>query len=289
MSQDISPTTQTQDSATCSTFSTYSRKVYDDEHYKYIDELVVRYQDNIGREQAAAELIEAFQPYLNKYFRLLRDGNINVNDKDSRRFIVMFIPDSRIRAALLRRKLTTEVRLTCMQAADLLSASYETTDSDDIMQELVRILLTLADRYLQRRKRTTFAGYVFNAFRYELQRSVEKHTTNPLTYARSIIIRYNDEEYTDGSTDFTQEYDIPYEDKHLAIPDEELDTNWVYGRTCSDIFKSLSALDRLILRMYYIEGLNDTAIAETTGYHINTIHRRRRCAVECLRGLYEDS
>ena len=59
------------------------------------------------------------------------------------------------------------------------------------------------------------AGYVCNAFRYELQRSVEKHTTDPLTYARTIIIRYNDEEYVDDMTDFAQAADMSYEDEVL--------------------------------------------------------------------------
>jgi RNA polymerase sigma factor (sigma-70 family) len=290
MSRDTSPTMPTQDSATCSACSTSDhRETYDKEWYDYVDRLVVHYQDNINREEAATELIDAFQPYLNKYFRILRDGNININDKDSRKFIYMFIPDPAIRQALIRRKFTSEVKRAAYQAAGLLAASFETTPSEDIQQELIRILLTLADRYLKRRKRNSFAGYVCNAFRYELQRSVEKHTTDPLTYARTIIIRYNDEEYVDDMTDFAQAADMSYEDEYLAIPDEELDTNWIYGRTCSEIFEELSPLDRMILRMYYIEGMSDSEIADTTGYHINTIHNRRHGAIESIRDKYEDN
>jgi hypothetical protein len=260
---------------------------YSQDWYRYIDELVIRYQDNEGREEAATELLEAFKPYLTKYFRIIRSGILNLKDIDTRKFISLFIADGRIRRALCRKRLSGDVKNAAFSAAHLICSSFELTSSEDIQQQLSCILLVLANRYLQKRKRLTFAGYVFNAFRFELYRTVEVHTTDPLTYASSLIITYNDGEFIEETTDFAISTEF-LQARYIAIPDEELDTNWIYGLTCHDWFLEFTPLERLILRMSYVDGLSDMEISKRTGYHINTINRRRNAAKKELMKYKQD-
>jgi DNA-directed RNA polymerase specialized sigma24 family protein len=86
----------------------------------------------------------------------------------------------------------------------------------------------------------------------------------------------------DENTDFTKDPLFLRDQPMVAIPHEELDINWVYGYTCSEAFEQFTPLDRKILRMRYVEGLSDAEIARTTGYHINTINRRRNQSKKAL-------
>jgi len=257
--------------------------------YTHIDQLVIDYQDNENREKAITKLIQAFQPYLMKYFKLLRDGRINLKDVDSRKFIGMFVANSQIRKALSKSRLTPDAKNAAYQAAHFISANLQYTSSEDIMQELICILLTLANNYLKTRKKLTFAGYVFNAFRYYLYRHLRPYTTDPLTYASNLIIRYNDNEYSEDENAY-EDIDPYQESNYLTAPYEDLDINWIYGKTCSSIFSALSPLDRLILRMSYIDGVSDTEIAAKTGFHLNTINKRRNSAIKLIaENAYENN
>ncbi len=63
---------------------------------------------------------------------------------------------------------------------------------------------------------------------------------------------------------------------------EELDSHWIYG-ACSEIFTDLTPLDRLIIKMFYLDKFTDIEIAKITGYHRNWIGIKRRRAVETIR------
>ena len=71
--------------------------------------------------------------------------------------------------------------------------------------------------------------------------------------------------------------DMTYENE-MGIPD----ISWITGENCSEIFASLSPLERKLIIKYYLEDYNDRQIAEEFGMHINTVNQKRRRAVLAL-------
>ena len=257
------------------------------EDYKYVDSLIEQYQSGENQDEAIDELIKLFKPYLNKFFNIIRKGQLNLKDYDSRMFISMFIDDSNIRRDLARNRQPSSVQHEAHMKAEWLADAFKRTDNEDIMQDLKTVLITQANRFTKKKKRVGFVGYLNNSFRFELRRVLDSHTRDPLTYSSTRIISYNDTENIDNGSNFA---DTPYfmEDEYLAIMDEELDINWIYGSTCHPVFKNLAPLDRLILRMSHLENMSDVEISRKTGFHVNTIRKRKKKAIKDIEKKMEE-
>lgn len=247
--------------------------------YKSIDELVLRYQN--GDEKAGEELISLFYPYLLKYFKLLTEGTLDLSDKDSRKFICLFIDDAEVRKKLKRVYQPAEVRHQAYLTATMLSKNCKGINPDDLMQELTFILLRIAKRYKKKKKRVNFCGYLYNAFRYELFRTISKIIANPLVLFSESNISYYDESYI-NTKDNIENNPLIYINEPVMLIDEELGNSWIRGLTAGEGFEQLTPLQRLILKLRYQEGMKDTEIAERTGYHRNTIRQMREEAIKIL-------
>jgi DNA-directed RNA polymerase specialized sigma24 family protein len=250
------------------------------EWYDHIDDLVIEFQE--GNNECGHEIIEALNPYLVKFARIMQEGFINLKDKDTRKFISLFIADKETRKKLARYYQSTEVRYEAYKAASLIAQACSCMTQEDVDQELKTILLTLARRWKKTDNRRNFCGYVYNSFRYELYRSLSEITKNPLTYRSVDNIRYNDEEniiYSDID-------DVTLDDLIILVCPEDLDNSWVRGLTCSDGFLQLTPLQRFIVREYYINGFTDQMIADKVSMHINTIRINRNKSINILREYY---
>jgi hypothetical protein len=104
-------------------------------------------------------------------------------------------------------------------------------------------------------------------------------------------IRYNlNDEETNKLID---NIDIESRIKSSTIPttmlSNDLDLNWINGITTNDLFSILKPIDREILLLYYINGLNDTMIAKKLRYsYRETITRRRIKAIERIEQYGKD-
>jgi hypothetical protein len=95
----------------------------------FLNHLVAAYRD--GLPNSAEALIEAFEPLLYKYYRLLYDGRWDVNDSDLAHFLKMMSLSGDLDAA-----------------ARSISASMQRMyEPEDIRQELVLVLLLTAQKY----------------------------------------------------------------------------------------------------------------------------------------------
>lgn len=253
-----------------------------DNWYNDIDELVLKFQS--GDESAGEELLKALAPYLIKYSRLLQDGHVNLKDRDTRKFLSLFIADFETRRCLGKAYQSAEVRNQAYKVASMISQACSYMGPEDIDQEMAAILLTLARRWKKQGKKKNFCGYMYNAFRYELHRSVSPTLRNPLNNKAEAVIRFDDDEYI-SSGDLIVDNIIP-SDTLVMIMEEELDNSWIRGITCGDLFTELTPLQRLILRDFYYEGLTDQKIADKTGMHIQTIRKHRRRAVSIINEQY---
>lgn len=250
----------------------------EEEWYGYIDSLAIKFQD--GDADCGMELIDIFYPFLNKYNAILRDGKLNLNDVDARKFIGLFISDQNIVSRLNRHWQSAEVRSVAYRTANYVAQSCNALDDDDIRQEIYIAFLTIVNRWVKKKEKSFFTGYMYNSFRYELQRSIASIIRNPIVNSGSVTIHYNDDE--GENSEYEELFNINTEDTMMISLENVLDTNWVRGLTCSEEFLDLTVLERMILKDYYSSDLSDREIAAKTGMHINTINRKRHKAIEVL-------
>ncbi len=247
--------------------------------YDHIDELVIRYQE--GDNSCGILLLDAFEPYLIKFLKIIQDGLLNLNDKDSCKFISLFIADEEIRKNLTKTNQSVGIRNEAHKTASFLSQTCSCMSSDDIKQELRVTFLTLAKRWKKGGVKTNFCGYIYNSFRYELHRNLIETIKDPLSYKAYMNIRYDDTDVISEYEDYKK--DIDFDDVLMLVIEDELDNSWIEGITCSDMFIALTPLQRSIVKHYYIDGLTDQKIASKLKMHVNTIFIHRRKAVNLLK------
>jgi hypothetical protein len=102
------------------------------------------------------------------------------------------------------------------------SACRSLTD-EDLQQEFIVILLTSATRY---RVNKPFCSYFGMTFLYETAQVVKHLLRDPVTTSAQPL--------TDN---------IPYDALEDMLGPEELDENWVQGKTCSEIFSGLTSFE----------------------------------------------
>ena len=255
---------------------------YERTDYETVEELVKKFQK--GDEESGQKITEAFYPFLKKYFDLITNKKIVMRDKDTRRFLGLFVSDKSQRYSM-HTPGKKSGRKTLYNIAEFIAHLYSNMTDEDIMQELRISMLTLASRY-ERRPGKNFAGYVYNAFRYEIYRRIISHSKDPITFSAKKNVSYNDNEYENEESDFTKDPRLHTSIPSLEITDGTLDNNWVMGHTCSEVFLSLNEFQRLILKFTYQDGMTDTAMQKKLGMHRHTIRQKRREAMQIVRESY---
>lgn len=243
-----------------------------------VEQLVMTYQMQFSpaappnskqmSKDAAEELLERFKPLFKKYCTLIKTGNINYADKEMKNFVTSFIEDNELKKALKRPKQNAVFKKDINSKFKFVVETYGLLPDEDIMLDLQMIFLIIAKRYKQMGR--SFCGYIYNAYRFEVSRHIKKYIKNP------VNIPYKMVEYTDYINNSEASY---YEDEYetqLDIPD----LKWINGEDCSQAFKSLSHIERLILVKYYLDEWNDRQMSEHFGIHINTVNQKRRAAVK---------
>lgn len=248
--------------------------------HEEVDKLVFRFQE--GDEEAGLKLIEIYEPFLKKYYRLVRDGLLNFKDRDSRKFVGLFIEDADCRKKLVKSRLFSEDTTTMAHlAAGMVSHLCEDIPNDDMMQELTTLFMVLAKRYKKKGKNLFFGGYLYNSYKYELYRRILMMTTDPLVHRADFNLEYHDENYINDE-DILEEPSI-YTTEPVMVIDDDLGNSWVRGLTCTEVFEDLSPTERLILKLKYYDNLTDIEISQRMGLHRNTIRAHRLKAIDKIK------
>ena len=191
-------------------------------------------------------------------------------------FIVLFMDSKILKSALYKKApISKEYKQLIFQKFNFIKETYGHLDEEEITTDLYILFLTLAKRY--KKMQRSFCCYVFNTFRYEVYRHIQKFTRNPLN------IHYKNISYEDCTTQATKELQDScdnIEDKIYVDNDGLPDLSWINGQNCSEVFKDLTPLERKIIIKYYLEQKNDRQIAVETNMHINTCNQKRRKAVQ---------
>lgn len=236
-------------------------------------------------QDAAAELIQRFYPFFKKYIMLLRTGQINYHDQELKKFVSLFIEDASLKRAINRKIQSADYKKKIFYQFNFISITYGSTPELDIETDIHMLFLNMAKRYKQMGK--SFCGYLYNGFKYEMSRHIKAFLKNPLNIPYKNIVY---EEYIKGSGEEPTVENILEDDKYennIGIPDMD----WIQGENCSEVFATLTTIERKLIVKYYLEDWNDRQISEEFGIHINTINLKRRQAVLKLAtalGIEED-
>lgn len=215
----------------------------------------------------AGPLLNAFEPYLKKFYDLIRHQKMNYHNYDLRQFIKCYMKDSAVREELKRCKFLSNQTIKTVQEQlhelnQLFDSFYGSMVKDELYHELCYCLLTLAKRY--EKKETSFETYVYHSFRFELKRRLDAIQAQQIK-----------------TMPYWDEYEQKTQDVSETI--EQNDQLWIQGYYASGPFEKLRVIERSILYLKYILNKTDLEIGHLCGYHANYIGALRRKLINQLR------
>jgi RNA polymerase sigma factor (sigma-70 family) len=287
------------------------QKQFGQAEYKMVHELVYKFQ--AGDEAAADELIRNFSKFFTKYISLIKFGKYDLAHFSTRSFIKLFVDNPKERRLVnpyFKDKLSG--RQIIGSTISMIVKLFESSSQEDILQDLKIIFLTMCNKYKD--TKPSFHAYVNKNFHFYAYRYFEKMTRDPVnrnSISLSTKIKISSSNSNTDSfqselkdvipdttmmveSDYTvKNLEMHYNLKHSDIPvienkeanlyeDNFLDTNWINGITCGDIFECLTPFERQIITLWYVEKKTDTEIGEMFGVCRGTINRRRGIAKDKL-------
>ena len=229
--------------------------------------------DRIDADAAGVELLKRFHPLFKKYVILLKSGQINFRNTEQRAFIRLFISDFYLQKALRRKNPGHEAAEAISSKFNFMIEGYGHQDEEEIYDDLRVIFFTLVKRY--KNVGRSFCCYVYNLFRYEVARHIQKYQQNPANFHYKVAPLEDCKKAK--CDDYSNVEEENYEDE-LGLPDH----TWIQGKTCSEIFQEFTDEERLIFSKYYLQDWNDGQIAQLLGMHINTANQRRKAITHKL-------
>jgi len=174
---------------------------FTEQDYQQLQLNLVRYKD--GSREATEYIIKVFHPFISKYAKFIKLGNLPYTTYTSKggkvitrvsptisSFVSLFIDKS-------VRKLPKEEKkkvfsLTCVKIKTL----FDRYDYSDIYNELVLALLNMANKYkithegeIYHKKNGTFHMYVSKCFHWEAYRFLSKLIKDPLVHLNVLNLR----------------------------------------------------------------------------------------------------
>lgn len=194
----------------------------------------------------------------------------------------------------------------------------------DIYNEMVLALLNMADRYKitqegdkYHKKNGTFHMYVVKCFHWEAKRRLDDLVNDWLAHCESIHLVDDFDDMTFDSPDdipelmisderTVQEFEQMIErtdraikikmSEHLTIKEDDIDENdieslnfnWTNGVTCSELFSTLTPIEREILVMRYVQKKKIYRIAEIYNCNKSTITSYKTKAIAKIKVRAEE-
>lgn len=247
----------------------------------YIDELIAQYKTGTvtERNEALGKLINQFTDYFYKYVNILHGGEINMRNRDTYRFLSLFLAGQQKDAQSIARVRYYVTRL------------MQRFDREDIFNELVLIFIHLLDRYKRVENEqgvVNFVHYFTTVFRFRVKDWFNSLCNQPLM-ANPM---YLDEGVEDDegnllpfiSPELVQamgsKFEVQEFERKLDL--RKLDMTWVMGSQ-DPLFKGLSRYERFLLYNCYGLGKSVQSIADKLGRDKDTIWRHLQKTLDVLR------
>lgn len=259
-----------------------------------VDELVFKYQE--GDKASGEELLRRFGGHpdepmtaiIGKYYSLLRRVRIDFKNDDTKAFISLYIADKDTRKSLKKFYQYTDVKVQAVLALESIRSQSALIADEELKQELRFILLKMAKRYKKEKKNVFFTAYVADSYKYEVYRYLKSASMNvkePYSKPRKMI-------YINDETHYNEDTLIKLDERAFSTSpiqqlDDEIGNSWVRGIACGNEFRTLTPLQRLIIKLSIIDEMSDRQIAERTRLHINTVNRQKLKAIKLVREARE--
>lgn len=250
-----------------------------EKRYIHIDQLVLSYQQ--GDEEAGQKLLQLFgysaspstlSNLFKLYYDLLRFGVINFRNKNTRRFLMLFIQDEAVRKAMIPFYQYSHTKREVRKITQRINDKMQFVTDEEMIQDFSYILLLLAKRFEKRSEKVYFCGYINKAFRYELF-----HHYRPL-FKDVLFSNYTEEliEIKDENSEIALDENWLRHDLYFQNERDSLGLNWIAGKTCDFPFDQLSRFERTILSLHDDKKYTYEQIGSQLGYHRDTIWTKRK-------------
>lgn len=259
---------------------TPASKLKQEQEWREVEELVMQYQEQFKcpnnteikeiADKAMIELLERFYPLFKKYIILIKSGQINFNDAETRKFLITFMVDATSKRALKQKHVASDKRANIYHRFNFIKEIYGRVEEEEMLCDLQLCFMTLANRYKQMGR--NYCAYVYNAFYHEVSRMIKKYIENPQN------IHYRNSEYEDymqNEFDEIQQIETPIEEKIFLTEDGIPSYEWIQGDNCDSAFAELDATDRKILVLFYLERFTDKQISQQLGMSQKEVKERR--------------
>lgn len=293
---------------------------YTEEDYQELQRNLILYKE--GSQEAITYIVRMFHPFITKYVRFIKFGNLPYTEYQTKKgkfnkvsptismFVSLFIDKKDKITKAEKKKVFSS---TCTK----IRALFEKYEYGDIYNELVLALLNMANKYKitqegdpYHKKNGTFHMYVSKCFHWEAYRFLIKLVKDPLTHFEVMSLRdqFDDMEEDETKAVFVkdEEAEKAYEvvinnvsrqdaiakSQTLTMKEDEsidaydmnsLNFNWTNGVTCSEIFKDLTAYERELILLSFVQKKTDIQIGEIYGCHRATINEHKKRAVNKIR------
>lgn len=269
------------------------RKLTPEEHAegRYVDSLVRQYQE--GNEQSGVELLRRFgghpdEPmsnYIGKFYNLIRYTRVNFADKDTRGFIALFTADPEMRNKLKPFFQYGDVKGKAIATVERLRSQCSVIPDDEFKQELRFLFLQQVSRFEKEAEEKYFTAYISKSYRFALYHYLNNtimKSKEPYNHLRGKMI------YMDNTIQYNEQALVNLDERAFTTSpimefDDELGNSWVRGITCGDEFRTLTPLQRLIIKLSFYEEKSDRQISEKTRLHINTINRQKLKSIQIIK------
>ncbi len=243
------------------------------------NELILDYQTTGN----AAALLESYENFLQKYYKLFSKKEVDFTNYDIRRFIACFIYDNHIVHNLCENgDRTQETVDKAYEVMNNIIRVFKGYSNMEIYNEIVVIFLECATEYKE--IGSGFRRYIYNVFRYRMKKWIDSKMNDASGYNDNT---YRDNLYSEDYRSIDEILDQKYYDNPMNMEydeNEDLDNLlWLNGIVCSPLFKKLTYSERYIMVMAYEKGMDDKEIAKINGFHHRSVYRVKRRMVKYFR------
>lgn len=272
--------------------------------YEECDALVCRYRDH-GDEDAAAGLIQAFEGYIMKYYNLIRWGKVYIHDRNIREFLKLYMKNDFTRRHIHQYQYMSGIQEEIYQTAESVRKLMEPYTkpvkqpnyldrqyTDELMNEIIVALLTMAKRYKSQDGKPRFHAYILRAFHFQLRRQLQTLVADPIVFRMAYNVNFQEDQYDGdneqggGARGYRVENMV---DQTVFTIEDSLDSvndNWVLGLTASEEYRDFTIMERKIIKMYYVDEMTDQQIANELGTCRATVNRRRNKSIGQLETIF---
>jgi RNA polymerase sigma factor (sigma-70 family) len=241
------------------------------------DQSVLEYQTTGD----STKLVNQYKNFLNKYCTLFYSNTIDFRNYDIRCFLACYIEDKKLSNSLRRGKYhSSKTVAAAYKVLHYLRLKLRNHTYQELEHELLIPFLQCAKSYQP--QGIGFAKYLYNSYRYELKRHLDRNIKLDAMDRHEILYRdiWVEDEW--------EEEELP---EHLTIEMDEhfelSDPNWIHGKKAGEPFSNLKPHERYILVKYYYEEYTDKEIARMLPYNPKSIHRIRMRLIKYFKELYD--